>query len=155
MGSIKPHAAHIAEWGGIEVAAERVLQRPGGDGGRASDVEQGEVLAGMGLDVGHREAHRAGRGLGVFPGCRVVVPGGVGEGGERRRGEGPGCRSQKQWAGGRLRIVQYRAGVLHSGLPVQAGRCRDGQQTREPYRPSVVLGIACGHLRQDRQLDTA
>ena len=92
--------------------------------------------------------------LGVFPGCRVFVPGGVGEGCERRRGEGSGCRSQEQWAGGSLRVVQYRAGVLHGGLPMQDGRCRDGQQTGEPYRPAVVLGIACRHLRKDRQLDT-
>jgi len=40
VGSIKPHDAQIAEWGGVEVAAERILQRARGDGDSASDVEQ-------------------------------------------------------------------------------------------------------------------
>ena len=37
---------------------------------------------------------------------------------------------------------------------MEYGRCRDGEQTGEPQRAAVVLGIACGHLRKDWQLNT-
>ena len=36
---------------------------------------------------------------------------------------------------------------------MQGDRCRDGQQTGEPYRRTVVVGIACGDLRKDWKLN--
>ncbi len=66
MGPVQADPAQILEWGGTEVAAERVLNRTRGNPDRRGDVAEADIEMGVFVNESDRPAQRLGlRGGGI------------------------------------------------------------------------------------------